>query len=118
MPQDPNGRLPVSRPRLLRLRWDELAALRPGCVDFLRRRFVIAEAMTEVNVRSLGLAVSPTQPRQCRSPASSSMTLLPRSQEKTATISCSPRPPAHRCATGMRADRGSTRPQRRSANRA
>jgi integrase len=33
------------------LRWCELAALRVGCVDFLRRRFVIAEAMTEVNGR-------------------------------------------------------------------
>ena len=40
-----------SRPRHCGLRWCELAALRLGCVDFLRRRFVIAEAMTEVNGR-------------------------------------------------------------------
>lgn len=33
------------------LRWCELAALRVGCIDFLRRRLVVAEAMTEVHGR-------------------------------------------------------------------
>jgi len=47
----PNGRLPVLVLAYCGLRWCELAALRLGCVDFLRRRFVIAEAMTEVNGR-------------------------------------------------------------------
>jgi len=47
----PNCRLPVLVLAYCGLRWCELAALRLGCVDFLRRRFVIAEAMTEVNGR-------------------------------------------------------------------
>lgn len=47
----PAGRLVVLVLAYCGLRWCELAALRVGCIDFLRRRLVIAEAMTEVGGR-------------------------------------------------------------------
>lgn len=47
----PDGRLPVLVLAYCGLRWCELAALRVGCLDFLRRRFNVVEAMTEVNGR-------------------------------------------------------------------
>jgi integrase len=47
----PDGRLPVLVLAYSGLRWCELAALRVGSVDFLRRRFNVAEAVTEVGGR-------------------------------------------------------------------
>jgi integrase len=45
----PGGRLPVYVLAYCGLRWSELAALRVGRVDLMRRRIEVAEAMTEVN---------------------------------------------------------------------
>lgn len=47
----PNGRLVVLILAYCGLRWCELAALRVGSVDFLRRRVAVSEAMTEVHGR-------------------------------------------------------------------
>jgi integrase len=44
-----DGRLAVLVLAYCGLRWSELAALRVGRIDFLRRRLNVAEAMTEVN---------------------------------------------------------------------
>jgi integrase len=47
----PDGRLIVLVLAYCGLRWCEMAALRVASVDFLRRRLVVAEAMTEVHGR-------------------------------------------------------------------
>ena len=46
---EPNGRLAILVLAYCGLRWCELAALRVGSIDFLRRRLNVAEAMTEVH---------------------------------------------------------------------
>jgi integrase len=47
----PDGRLVILVLSYCGLRWCELAALRGGSVDFLRRRLVVSEAMIEVHGR-------------------------------------------------------------------
>ena len=47
----PDGRLVILVLAYCGLRWCELAALRVGSIDFLRRRLVVSEAMTEVHGR-------------------------------------------------------------------
>lgn len=47
----PDGQLVILVLAYCGLRWCELAALRVGCIDFLRRRLNVAEAMTEVHGR-------------------------------------------------------------------
>lgn len=48
---DPKGRLAVLVLAYCGLRWCELAALRVDSIDFLRRRLVVTEAMTEIHGR-------------------------------------------------------------------
>ncbi|WP_375474813.1 tyrosine-type recombinase/integrase [uncultured Jatrophihabitans sp.] len=47
----PDGRLVILVLAYCGLRWCELAALRVGSIDFLRRRLFISESMTEVHGR-------------------------------------------------------------------
>jgi integrase len=81
------------------LRWGELAALRVKRVDLVRRRLVVAESVTEANVRRCSARRRRTTAGPSRCPGSWSTRSRIGSLGGIATTWCSPRPRGACCVT-------------------
>ena len=112
-----DGRLAVLVLAYCGLRWSELAALRVGRMDLMRRRVIVAEAMTEVNGGRLVWGTPKShESRSVPIPRMLIDDLAFISPTRAATTWSSPPRTARRCETATRAGTGSMPRPRPSAS--